>query len=87
MHRRSLNRHVKKNHADHPVFSCNQCEKTFAQSGNLMKHKRTCVGGRVTAPVADIAPAVKRRRNSGVVQEFKVRRTRISLGGAVEHFL
>ena len=84
IHRRNFDRHVSRNHVDHSVFSCNQCEKTFPRSGNLEKHKRTCVGERVTAPVA--ATAVKRRRISGGVQEFKVRRTWKSLGGTLEQF-
>ena len=79
MHCRSLDRHVKKSHADHPVISCNQCGKSFTRSGNLMMHKRTCVG----AP----APAVKRHRIGDVAPEFKVRRTRKSLGSAVEQFV
>ena len=80
MHRRRVDRHVSRNHTDNPVFSCNQCERMFARSDNLEKHKRTCVAGRVTAP------AVKRRRINGVTPECVLRRTRRSLGGAVEQF-
>ena len=46
-----------------------------------MNHKRTCT----TAPVA--APAVKRGCIGGVAPEFKVQRTRKSLGGNVEQLL
>ena len=38
-YRRGLGRHVRKNHTAHPVFSCNQCERSFARSNNLEKHK------------------------------------------------
>ena len=38
MYRRSLDRYVSKYHSDHPVFSCNQCEKAFARSANLEMH-------------------------------------------------
>ena len=82
MHRRSLDRHADRNHMDNPVFSCNQCEKTFARFDNLEKHKRTCVRGRVTVA----GPAAKRRRISGLTPEFVVRKTQRSLGGAVELF-
>ena len=69
MYRRSLQRHVTRNHTAHQVFSCNQCERSFARSGNLENHKRTCTGGAVAVPVA--APAAKKRR-IGVAPEFKL---------------
>ena len=50
--RRSLARHVKRNHTDHPVFDCSQCGRSFTIPGNLEKHKRNCTGG---------APAAKRQ--------------------------
>ena len=65
------------------MFDCGQCEGSFARSDNLEKHKRTCTGGQVTVPVVD--PAAKKRR-IGVAPEFKLRKTRQSLGGAVERF-
>ena len=78
-------RHVRRNHTAHPVFSCDQCERSFAQSNNLEKHKRICTGARVAVPVA--APAAKKRSTGhGVVPEFKLRKTRKSLGGAVQQF-
>ena len=49
----------------------------------MEKHKRTCTGGKVAVPVA--APAAKKRR-VGVAPEFKLRKTRKSIGGAVEQF-
>ena len=39
LYRHNLQRHVKRNHTDHPVFICDQCERSFARSGNLEKHK------------------------------------------------
>ena len=81
MHRRSLDRHVGRNHTDNPTFNCNQCGKSYARSGKLEMHKRTCTG-----PVAVAAPAVKRRRTGDVVPEFTVRKTQKSLGCAAEMF-
>ena len=63
---------VTRNHTAHPLFSCNQCERSFARSGNLKKHKQTCTGGRVAVP--DAAPAAKKRR-IGVASEFKLRKS------------
>ena len=83
MHQRSLGRHVTRNHNDHPVFGCGQCERSFARFSNLEKHKRSCTGGTVVVPVA--APAAKKRRIS-VALEFKLRKTRELLEGAVEQF-
>ena len=83
IHQRSLDRHVTRNHTDHPDFGCGQCERSFARSGNLVKHKQTCTGGTVVVPVA--VPAAKKRR-IGVAPELKLRKTRKSLGGAVEQF-
>ena len=81
IHQHSLNRHVTRNHTDHPVFDCGQCERSFARSGNLEKHKRICSGGTVVVPVS--APTAKKRR---IAPEFKLRKTCKSLGGAVEQF-
>ena len=84
IYRRNLDQHVRRNHTALPVFDCDQCERSFARSSNLEKHKRTCTGDRVVVvPVA--APAAK-RRCIGVAPEFKLRKTRKSLGGAIEHF-
>ena len=80
MHPRSLDRHVSRNHTDNPTFNCNQCGKSYARSGNLEMHKRTCTGPTVAAP------AVKRRHTGDVVSEFTVRKTRKSLGGTAEMF-
>ena len=54
MYRRGMDRHVARNHTDQPVIECNQCDRSFARSGNLEKHKRTCTGGQVgvVAPAA-----------------------------------
>ena len=49
----------------------------------MEKHKRTCTGARVAVPVA--APAAN-KRCIGDIPEFKLRKTRKSLGGAVEQF-
>ena len=65
--RESLQRHVTRNHTDHLVISCNQCERSFGRC-NLEKHKRNCTVGQVAVPVA--APAAKKRR-IGVAPEFK----------------
>ena len=78
-----MDRHVTRNHTDHPIFDCGQCERSFARSGNLEKHKRTCTGGDVVVPVA--APATKKRRIA-VSPEFKLRKPRNSLGGATAQF-
>ena len=56
---RSLDLHVRRNHTAYPVSSCDQCERLFARSNNLEKHKQTCTGARVAVPVA--APAAKKR--------------------------
>ena len=80
IHRRNLDRHVSRNHADNPTFNCNPCGKSCARSANLEMHKRTCTGPTVAAPAA------KRRRTGDVVSEFTVRKTRKSLGGAAEMF-
>ena len=79
MYRRSLARHVRRNHTDHPVFDCNQCDRSFARPDNLEKHTRNCTGGQV--PVA--APAAKKKR---IASEFKLQKTRKSLGVDVEQF-
>ena len=67
MHRRNLHRHGTRNHTDHSVFGCGQCERSFARSANLEKHKRTCTGGQVTVAV----PAAKKRR-VGVATKSKL---------------
>ena len=86
IYHRGLYRHVRRNHTSHPVFSCDQCERSFARSNNLEKHKRTCTDARV-AVVPVTAPAAKKRRTGhGVAPEFKLRKTRKSLGGDVEQF-
>ena len=72
-------------HTAHPVFSCDQCDRSFARSNNLEKHKCTCTGARGAVPVA--APAAKKRcTGHGVAPEYKLQKTRKSLGGAVEQF-
>ena len=81
MYRYGLDRHVTRNHIDHPAFDCNQCDRSFARSGNLEKHKRICTDGQV----AVVAPSAKNRR-VGVATKFKLQKTRKSLGGAVEQF-
>ena len=66
-------------------FNCDQCERSFARSNNLEKHKQTCTGGQVVvAPV--VALTAKKRSTGHGVAEFKLRKTRKSLGGAVEQF-
>ena len=76
-----MDRHVTRNHTDNPVFSSNQCGKSYARSSNLEMHKRTCTG-----PAAVAAPAAERQRTDGVVPEFVVRKKWRSLGGAAEMF-
>ena len=63
------------------MFACNQCERSFARSANLEKHKRTCTGGQVAVAV----PAAKKRRVD-VATKFKLQKTRTSLDGAVDQF-
>ena len=65
--RRSLDRHVARNHTDNPAFNCDQCGRSYSRSGNLEMHKRTC-----TRPI--VAPAHKRRRAASAAPEFTVRR-------------
>ena len=85
IYRRGLDRHVGRNFTAHSVFSCDQCERSFARSNNLKKHKRICTGAQVAVPVA--SPAAKKRcTGHGVPPVFKLRKTRKSLGGAVEQF-
>ena len=72
--RRSLDRHVARNHKDNPAFNCDQCGRSYSRSGNLEMHKRTC-----TVPI--VAPAPKRRRTASAVPEFTVRRKKRALGG------
>ena len=71
--RRSLDRHVARNHTDYPAFNCDQCGKSYSRSGNLEMQKRTRTG-----PI--VAPAPKRRRTASAVPEFTVRRMRRALG-------
>ena len=85
MYRRGLTRHVRRNHADHPVFDCNQSDKSFARSGYLEQHKQTFTCGgpaakkqRVAVPVAAVSVPV--------ATEFVLRETCRSLGGAVKQF-
>ena len=73
IYRRGLNRHFRRNHTARPVFSCDQCERSFARSSNLEKHKRASTGGQVA--VAVVAPAAK-KRCIGVAPEIKLRKTR-----------
>ena len=91
MYRRGLARHVRRNHTDHPVFDCNQCDRSFARPGNLENHKRTCTGGAVAVPAA------KKQRIDGAVPVAAAEKRRIapvskcqesckSRGGAVEQF-
>ena len=70
MHRRSLDRHVARNHSANLSFNCSLCGKSYARLNNLEVHKRTSVGPAAVAA----APAAKRRRT--VVPEFAVRRKR-----------
>ena len=83
IYRLNLDQHVRRNHTAHPVFISDQCDRSFVRSGNLEKHKRTCTGGRVAVPVA---PPAAKKRCIGVAPEFKLRKSRKSLGGAVEQF-
>ena len=83
--------YVARNHTGHPVFDCVQCDRSFARSGNLEKHKRTCTDGAVAAPAAkkrridgSVPVAVAKKRCIG--SEFKLQKTRKSLVGAVEQF-
>ena len=77
--RRSLDRHVARNHTDNPAFNCDQCGKSYSRSGNLEMHKRTCTG-----PID--APAPKRRRTASAVPKFTVRRKKRALGGTSEMY-
>ena len=77
--RRSLDRHVARNHTDNPAFNCDQCGRSYSRSGNLEMHKRTCTG-----PI--VAPAPKRRRTASAVPEFTVRRKKRALGGTSEMY-
>ena len=86
IYRLALDRDVRRNHTAYPVFSCDQCDRLLTRSNNLEKHKRACTGVYVavvpdTGPAA--APAAK-KRCIGDIPEFKLRKTRKSLGGAVE---
>ena len=77
--RRSLDRHVARNHTDNPAFNCDQCRRSYSRSGNLEMHKRTCTG-----PI--VAPAPKRPRTASAVPEFTVRRRKRALGGTSEMY-
>ena len=77
--RRSLDRHVARNHTDNPAFNCDQCGKSYSRSGNLEMHKITCTG-----PI--VAPAPKRHRTASAVPEFTVRRKKRALGGTSEMY-
>ena len=77
--RRSLERHVARNHTDNPAFNCDQCGRSYSRSGNLEMHKRTCTGHIV-------APAPKRRRTASAVSEFTVRRKKRAFGGTSEMY-
>ena len=83
MYRRGLTRHAGRNHADHPVFDCSQCDRSFARSGNLEKHNRTCTGQVSAARVDGVVPLAKKRR---IAPEFKLQKTCKSLGSAVDQF-
>ena len=76
--RRSLDRHVARNHTDNPAFNCDQCGRSHARSGNLEMHKRTCTG-----PIVASAP---KRRTASAVPEFTVRRKKRALGGTSEMY-
>ena len=52
MFRRVLDRHVRRNHTDHPVFDCSQYGRSFIRHGNSEKHERNCTRG---------VPAAKRQ--------------------------
>ena len=77
--RRSLERHVERNHTDNPAFNGDQCGRSYSRSGNLEMHKRTCTG-----PI--VAPAPKRRRSASAVPEFTVRRKKRALGCTSEMY-
>ena len=77
--RRSLDRHVARNHTDNPAFNCDQCGRSYSRSGNLEMHKRTCTG-------PTVAPAPKRRRTVSAVPEFTVRKMKRALGGTSEMY-
>ena len=77
--RRSLDRHVAKNHTDNPAFNCDQCGRSYSRSGNLEMHKRTCTG-----PI--VAPAPKKRRTASAIPEFTVRREKGALVGTSEMY-
>ena len=76
MYRRSLARHVRRNHTAHPVFDFNQCEFGEAQA-NLYWWWKQRIDGAVPAAAA------KKRR---IAPEFRLQKTFKSLGGAVEQF-
>ena len=85
MFQRSLYRHVRRNHTNHPVFDCSQCGRSFARHGNLEKHRRNCTGCAPAAERHRVAVPVPVPVQVGVL-EFVLRVSCRSLGGAVKQF-
>ena len=75
--RRSLDRHVARNHADNPTLDVISAESRMQ---GLVTWRCT------TGPTVAVAPAAKRRRTAAAPPKFAVQRERMALGGASEMY-
>ena len=53
----SLKRDVRSSHANQPLFSCDQCGRSFNRADNLHTHMRNCTGHCVVVPTV-VVPTV-----------------------------
>ena len=79
IHRRSLDRHVRRSHANQQV--CTQCGKSLTRSANPEMHKRTC-NGRVTVPATTVPTSTTTATDK---LQFTLQQSRKALRGAVKH--
>ena len=84
---RSLKRHGRSSHMSQPLYSCNQCGRSFSRGDNLQNHMRNCTGRGVVVPAVAV-PAAK-KRCTGVARErlqFKLQKMRETLEGNAQQF-
>ena len=81
-HEKNLRRHVDNIHTNQPLFSCNQCGRSFNRADNLQTYVHNCTGRGVAVPAT-------KKRCTGVAPEifqFKLQNTREALEGSVQQF-
>ena len=59
--------HVRSSHTNQPLFSCDQCGRSFNRVDHLQTHMRNCTGRGVAVPT--FAVSASKKRYTGVASE------------------